>query len=50
MRKKLATQCRARAKGTFGWRVLAVKLSKLLKIKEVMTHETARRTSSVLLG
>jgi len=50
LRKKLATQCRARAKGKFGWRLLAVKLSKMLKLKTIMTHETARRTSSVLLG
>ena len=50
LRKKLATQCRARAKGKFGWRVLAVNLSKMLKLKKVMTHETARRTSCVLLG
>jgi len=50
LHKKLTTQCRARAKGKFGWRVLAITLSKMLKLKTIMTHETARRTSSVLLG
>ena len=48
-KKKLATACRQRAKGKFGWRTLAAKMSKLLMLEEEMTHETARRTSQVLV-
>jgi DNA invertase Pin-like site-specific DNA recombinase len=41
--------CQLREKGKFGWRVLAVELSRVLKLKKDMTHEAARRNSSLLM-
>ena len=48
LRKKLATQCRRRSKGKFGWRTLASKLSTLLRLEKPMSHEAARRLSATL--
>jgi hypothetical protein len=41
--------CQQREKGKIGWRVLAVKLSRVLKMKKDMTHEAARRNSGLLM-
>jgi DNA invertase Pin-like site-specific DNA recombinase len=44
------TLCQQRMQGKFGWRVLAVRLSLVLKLKKEMTHEAARRNSALLIS
>jgi DNA invertase Pin-like site-specific DNA recombinase len=44
------TLCQQRAQGKFGWRVLAARLSQVLKLKKDMTHEAARRNSALLIS
>jgi hypothetical protein len=41
--------CKQHKQGKFGWRVLAVELSRVLKLKKEMTHEAARRNSNLLM-
>ena len=40
VQKQILTLGERRAKGEFGWRPMAVKVTKLLKLKEPLTHET----------
>ena len=48
-RNQMITQCKRHKAGKFGWRTLAKKLSEILKLVKEMSHEAARRTSTVLL-
>ena len=46
--KNAIAACRCRHRGDYGWRTLAHKLTKILRVPS-MTHESARRTSDALL-
>lgn len=46
--KSLSTLCRARKRGDFGWRALAPKLSKILKLKKPMGKDAAMTLSKEL--
>jgi hypothetical protein len=41
--------CQQREQGKFGWRMLAIELSRVLKLEKDMTHEAARRNSCLLM-
>ena len=48
-RCKLVALCKQREQGAFGWRPLASKMSKLLRLERPMKHEAARTMSKALL-
>ena len=50
VQKQILTLGEKRAEGEFGWRPMAMKVTRRLKLKEPLTHETVRRMHQELLA